>query len=162
MPKKESAILALGLTLVAASDAYAQMAWLDNVFVNVNLGVQINTSDFEATTVFPVYDEDASATASLSLSTEPVFLDISAGYRLRQNLAVGIGVSMNSSDSDLAATALVPHPIFYDQFRTVNITASGANHRNISTNLMAVWFWPYTDKIDFAFSAGPSIMAVKQ
>jgi Outer membrane protein beta-barrel domain len=162
MLKRESVILALGLTLAAASDARAQMAWLDNVFVNVNLGVQINSNDFETTNIFTVYDEDATITSAQSLGTEPVFLDIHAGYRIRRNLAVGIGVSMYTSDSDVTATAQIPHPLFFDQFRTVTVTASGAEHRTISTNLMAVWFWPYTKQIDFAFSAGPSIMAVKQ
>ena len=161
MLKSGSLLLALALVGLAAPDAAAQMRGTDKLFVNVNGGYQVISKDFETTSEFTVYDEPAILTASQSLKSKPIF-DGSVGYRVWDNLAIGIGVSWYSADSDVNVTARIPHPLFFDQLRTVGVTAPGAKHTSLATHIMAVWFWPFTDKIDFAFSAGPSIIAVKQ
>jgi hypothetical protein len=157
----KTAALALGLTVAFAAEAGAQMQWTDNIFVNVNGGYQIISRDFESSASFTVYEEPASLTASQSLSSEFVF-DASAGYRVRKNLAIGLGFSNYITEGNVDVVARIPHPLFFDQLRTVTITAPGAKHSSLAIHIMAVWVWPYTDKIDFAISGGPSIVAVKQ
>jgi hypothetical protein len=154
--------LAMGLILLAAPNARAQMQWTDKLFVNVNAGYQVaSTDEFTSTSTFEVYEEPASLTATQKVKSGPVF-DASAGYRLWKNLAVGIGFTRFSSDSDVAVNARVPHPLFFDQPRVATISAPGAKHTEVATHVQATWFWPYSDKIDFAFAAGPSFISVNQ
>lgn len=161
MLKIGRAVAALALLLLASPQARAQTSWTDTIFVSVNGGYQVTSTDFESTANFEVYEEPSSLTATQSLGSGLVF-DVSAGYRFRGNLGFGVGLSMYSSESDVLVNARVPHPLFFDQFRTVSVTANGAKHRSIATNLNVIWFWPFSDTIDFAFSAGPSIVAVNQ
>jgi len=154
--------LVMGLILLAAPNARAQMQWTDKLFVNVNGGYQVaSTKEFTSTSEFSVYDEPADLTATQKLKSGPVF-DASAGYRVWRNLAIGLGVTTFSSKSDVLVNARIPHPLFYDQFRVGNVTAPGAKHTELQTHIQFVWFWPFTDKIDFAFAAGPSFISVSQ
>jgi hypothetical protein len=155
-------VLALGLILLAAPSARAQMQWTNKLFVNVNGGYQVSSSkEFTSASDFSVYDEPADLTATQKLKSGGVF-DGSVGYRVWKNLAVGIGFTRASSKSDVIVNARIPHPLFYDQFRVASVTAPGAKHSEVQTHIQAVWFWPFTDKIDFAFSAGPSFISVNQ
>lgn len=154
--------LAMGLLLLAAPNARAQMQWTDKLFVNVNGGYQaVSGDEFTSTSDFTVYDEPADLTATQKLKSGGVF-DASAGYRVWKNLAIGIGITTFSSDSDVLVNARIPHPLFYDQFRFASVTAPGTKHKEVATHIQAVWFWPFTDKIDFAFAAGPSFISVSQ
>ena len=154
--------LVMGLILLAAPNARAQMQWTDKLFVNVNGGYQVaSTKEFTSTSDFTVYDEPANLTATQELKSGPVF-DGSVGYRVWKNLAVGVGVTYATSKSDVAVAARIPHPLFFDQFRVANVTAPGAKHKELQTHIQFVWFWPFTDKIDFAFAAGPSFLSVSQ
>jgi hypothetical protein len=154
--------LAMGLILLAAPNARAQMQWTDKIFVNVNGGYQVaSTKEFTSSSDFSVYDEPATLTATQKLESGPVF-DGSVGYKVWDNLAVALGLTYATSKSDVVVTARIPHPLFFDQFRTANVTASGAEHKELQTHIQLVWFWPFTDKIDFAFAAGPSFISVNQ
>jgi hypothetical protein len=155
------AVLALGLTVAFAAEAGAQMQWTDRIFINGNGGYQAISKDFTSITNFEVYEETATADATQSLKSEPIF-DVSAGYRVRRNLAIGVGFSQYVTEGNMNVVVRVPHPVFTDQTRTVNITGAGASHTSPAFHVNAIWFWPYTDKIDFAFSGGPSIVIVKQ
>jgi hypothetical protein len=161
MFKMKRVLLALGLTIATASAAQAQMTWTDKIFVNGNGGFQFGSRDVDFAPNFAVYDEPASLTGLQTLDNEFIF-DVSAGYRIRRNLAVGVGYANYNNEGPIAANASIPHPLIFNQFRTVAVQAQGAQHATNALNLMAVWTWPYTDKIDFAFSAGPSILLVKQ
>lgn len=154
--------LAMGLILLAAPNARAQMQWTDKLFVNVNGGYQMaSTGEFTSTSNFEVYEEPASLTATQKLKSGPVF-DGSVGYQVWKNLAVGIGMTYATSKSDVVVNARIPHPAFFDQFRVASVTAPGAKHKELQTHIQFTWFWPYSEKIDFAFSAGPSFISVNQ
>jgi hypothetical protein len=155
--------LVMGFILLAAPNARAQMQWTDKLFVNVNGGYQAASGggEFTSTSEFELYEETATLTTTQELKGGGVF-DISAGYRAWKNVAVALGITYTSSSSDVLVNALLPHPIAYDQFRTATATAPDAKHSELQTHLQLVWFWPYSDKIDFAFSAGPSFISTGQ
>ncbi|HXH08124.1 MAG TPA: hypothetical protein VNI83_16220 [Vicinamibacterales bacterium] len=161
MLKRGCVALVTGLLVSAASTALAQVSPADRLFVNVNGGLQMISKEFASTSEFTIYDEAARLTADQTIGNRPVF-DGSVVYRLRGSLGVGVGISYYSDESDLAVTGQIPHPLFTNQYRVAAVTASGARHRSLATNLMAVWFVPFTTKVDFALSAGPSIVVVRQ
>jgi hypothetical protein len=162
MLKMKTALLALGLTIASVHEAAAQMQWTDKIFVNVNLGVQVGGPDAGMQTQFVVYDEPASFDGEMNLGSEPIFVDLAGGYRVTSNLAVAFGYVNYNTETDVTGTARIPHPLITDAPRAVNVTAPGVGHNSNIFNFSAVWMWPYTDQIDFAFYAGPSIIAVSQ
>ncbi|HET7620023.1 MAG TPA: outer membrane beta-barrel protein [Gemmatimonadaceae bacterium] len=153
-------ILALGLC-ASAAPASAQMQWTDRAFLNVNGGVQVGSHDLDRNATFTLYDEDGQLQTSQSVKSGGLF-DISGGYKLWKNWAVGIGYSYTGSDSDSSVHALVPDPGFFDRPRPLDASASGLDHSEHAINLDATWMMPFTDKIDLGLSLGPTIFLVRQ
>lgn len=128
---------------------------------SVSVGYQFPGHDFETTTSFDVFEEAATLTSAGKLKSEPIF-DFGVTYRLTEKYGVGAAFSFYSSETDVAVVAQIPHPLFHDQIRVANYTASGLNHSSGAIHLQGVWFVPFTTKIDFVVSAGPSIVLVSQ
>jgi hypothetical protein len=162
MLKTKTALLVLALTFARVPEAAAQMQMTDKIFLNVNFGVQVGSQDVEMASAFEVYEEPASLTGTAELGTEPIFVDLSGGYRVGRNLAVAVGYVNYNTESDVTVVAQIPHPIVFNQFRTVTVEAPGVGHTSQMLNFSAVWMMPYTDQIDFAFYAGPSIIFASQ
>jgi hypothetical protein len=162
MPTMKRALLVLGLTLASVPEAAAQMQWNDKGFVNISFGVQVGSQDTQMQSTFDVYEEAATATGTISLGSEPILGDISGGYRVARNLAVAVGYVNYNTENDVAVVARIPHPAVFDAFRTVNLNVPGVAHTSNIFNFSAVWMWPYSDQVDFAFYAGPSLIFVKQ
>ena len=153
--------LSLTLCALAASPAQAQMTWTDKAFANVNFGLQEVSRTLEANSTFDIYGETGTLTTTQPIDGGGLF-DISAGYKVWRNLAVGIGFSRVKSDADVAIAANVPDPNFFDRPRGVTGTASEAEHSANAIHIQGTWVMPVTDKIDVAFSFGPTIFMVKQ
>jgi hypothetical protein len=162
MLKTKTALLVLALTFASVPEAAAQMQWTDKMFLNVSFGVQVGSHDVDMASQFEVYEEPATVTGTTSNGTAPIYLDFAGGYRVGRNLAVAVGYVYYTTDSDATLVATIPHPIIFNQPRTVNVSASGVGHTSNMLNFSAVWMMPYSDQIDFAFYAGPSIIFASQ
>lgn len=161
MRTMRAACLAAALGAVAAVPANAQMTWTDRGFANVNFGVQGGSSDLEATSTFELYGEQGTLSTAQEVGGGGLF-DLSAGYKVWRNLAVGIGYSRTGSDADVAIAASVPDPDRFDRHRPLTAVASGADHSQSALHLQGTWVMPVTDKVDAAFSFGPTIFTVSQ
>lgn len=157
----KAGLLCLALCAAAAPRAEAQMTWTDRGFVNATVGVQGGSHTLETENPFTLYDEPGSVSSAQKVKGGG-FFDISAGYKVWQNLAVGLGYSRTGSKADAAITASVPDPLVYDRKRTVSATATDLDHSENAVHLMATWMVPVTDKIDVGVSAGPTFFSVKQ
>lgn len=157
----KAGFLSLTLCAALAPDAVAQMTWTDKAFVNVTGGAQAGSHTLATAAKFDLYDEQGTLNSSQSVKGGG-FFDVSGGYKVRKNLAAGIGYSWSGSKKDAALTALVPDPRVYDQFRTVSATAADQKHTENAIHLFAAWMVPVTDKVDVGIQAGPSIFMVKQ
>ena len=154
--------LTLVLAIVLAPQASAQqLQWTNTGFVNVTLGAQAPSKELATSNVFDLYDE-----AAVLSTTQDVaggfFFDISGGYKVWRNLAVGVGFSRVGSEADLVVDAQIPDPDFHDSPRLVSATASGAKHSQPALHLTGTWMMPVTDKVDVGFQFGPSIFFVSQ
>lgn len=161
MKMMKAGFLCVVMCAAFAPRASAQMTWTDKGFVNVTGGVQVGSHTLDTSRTFTIYEEEGSVTSSQKVKSGGLF-DISAGYKVWKNLAIGAGYSWTSSKADAAVVSAVPDPVFFDRPRTVNSTASGLKHTESAVNVMAVWMVPVTDKIDVGVSAGPSFFSVKQ
>jgi hypothetical protein len=157
----KAGILALSLCALAAPARAQQLQWTDKAFVSVNGGGQVGSHDLASTQSFPLFDETANVTSSQSVGSGGLF-DISAGYRVWQNVAVSVGYTHSGSKADLNVNGSIPDPLIFDQPHPFTTTLSGAKHSENVINLDAVYMMPVTDKIDVGISLGPSIFSVKQ
>ncbi len=158
----KAGLLALCVCAGAARPVAAQtMQWTDKGFVTVNAGVQVGSHDLTTSQSFPLYDETATVTSSTKVKSGGLF-DIGGGYRVWENVAVGVSYSFTSSDSNATINGSIPDPVVFDQPRSVTATANGLGHKESALNFNATWMMPVTDKIDVGFSAGPTIFFVKQ
>jgi hypothetical protein len=154
-------LLVAGMVAATAHGALAQMRWTDRGFVNVNVAGQTGSHDIEVSTTFDLYNETAAVAAAQKVGSGPLF-DMSAGVRVWRNLAVAIGFSTFGDKADGAVAASIPDPLVGGQFASVSGSASGLKHSERGVHFQAVWMMPITDKIDVAFSGGPSIFSVSQ
>jgi hypothetical protein len=152
--------LAVVCALIAAP-AHAQLAWTDTAFLNVNVGAQTGSHSLETAGTFELYGEQGNLSTAQDVKGGGLF-DISAGYKVWRNLAVGIGYSRTGSDTDVAIAANVPDPNFFDRLRGLTALSSGAEHSENVFHFQGTWIVPVTDKVDVGFSFGPSIFNVKQ
>jgi len=156
-------LIMAGVFAAVASDARAQTtpppATLG--FVNVNFGAQPGTRDIGRTDTFPLYGEEGTLTTDQENGSGATF-DISGGYRFRPNLAGAIGFSNFQNHTDSGVVVTVPHPLVFNSPVTINTSVADLSHSERGIHLSAVWFYPITNQIDLAFSAGPSFIHVKQ
>jgi hypothetical protein len=153
-------VVLAAITLMAvAAPAHAQMQWRDRGFVNVNFLGQPASRDVTATGSFDLYDEVATFEAPREIGGGFVF-DLSGGVKVWRNLAVGLGYSRFSNTSPATVTASIPDPFVTDSPHVQTLDAGELEHSENAFHISAVWFWPVTDKIDVAVSAGPSFFNV--
>lgn len=161
MKMKKAALIGLVMSAAAASRAQAQMTWTDKAFANVTGGVQGGSHTLSTDTTFDLYDEKGHVTSSQKIDGGG-FFDISAGYKVWKNLAVGLGYSHTGSKADAVIAAAVPDPGVYDRPRAVTASAGGLKHAENAVHVAGTWMVPVTDKIDVGVSAGPSFFSVTQ
>lgn len=137
------------------------MTWTDKLFVNANIGIQGGSHSLETSTNFELYDETGTLSTSQDVGGGFLF-DVSAGYKVWRNLAVGIGLTRTGGDDDFSVTARVPDPLEFDRLRTATAAAPGAGHSEVAINLSGTWMMPVTDKVDVGFVFGPTIFRVNQ
>jgi hypothetical protein len=157
-------MLVTGLAVAAASEVAAQTPSepAKQAFLNVNVGAQPAIRSIASSSSFQLHDETATVTTSQGIGNGAIF-DINGGYRVWQNLAIGIGYStLFSNPYDNTLVASIPDPLFFNRPKTVTVVTTGLEHSEKTVYLQAVWIVPVTDKIDVALSAGPSFIRVRQ
>lgn len=157
----KAGLFCLAMCAFMAPSAQAQMTWTDKGFLNVTGGVQTGSHTIATDTTFGLYDEVATFGTTQDISGGG-FFDLSAGYKVWRNMALGAGLSWTSSKADAEGDGSIPDPVFYDRLRAIKVSAADLNHTERAIHLMAVWMVPVTDKIDVGISAGPTVFQVKQ
>lgn len=157
--KKAAVVFFVG-GLMLAADANAQMLqWKDRGFLNASGGVTTGTKTVTTNLSFPLYDETATVETSRDVAASFLW-DITGGIRVKSNFGVALSLSGRSANSDGAATASIPHPIFYDQPRTVSATIAGMKHSEMWISPQVVWMFPVTEQLEIMAMAGPTIVRV--
>jgi hypothetical protein len=162
--KRTLIMLATGVAFFLSTTRPAnaqQMTWTDQAFVSVNFGGQAPSRSLSTTTTPDIYGEPSSFASTQDVGGG-AFFDIAGGYKIWQNLAVGIGVTHVGSKTDLTVNASIPDQLFPDQPRLVTTAVPDAKHSQTAINLTGTWVMPITDKIDIGYQFGPSIFLVSQ
>ena len=154
-----SALLAVA---AAAAPASAQMLeWQDRVYVSVNGGVQAGSQEFEQALAFGLYGEAATLRVPHNIDSGGLF-DVGGGVRVTNNVGVGVSVTRFTSSQDVTVDAALPHPLFFNLPRPATAGVSDVDHSQLGVHIQALYVVPLSDRIDIAFSGGPSIISVDQ
>src|SRR5439155_1029714 len=141
----------------ASVGAQSQQDPGNRAFIDVNVGAQPQRHTLNTSSTFSLYDEVATVTSNQPIPNGAIF-EVNGGYRIRPHLAVAVGFSSFRRSSAGALSASIPDPLFFNQPRIVSGQTSGLDHVERAVHVQALWIVPVTDRIDVAFSAGPSII----
>ncbi|MGB2717128.1 MAG: hypothetical protein WBC51_23300 [Vicinamibacterales bacterium] len=130
-------------------------------FANFHIGAQVGSEDMSRNSTFTLYDEPA--TFETAQKADGGFLlDVGGAARLyRDKYGIGLSFASFQSSGDSSFGGSLPHPLLFDQPRNFSGTAS-TEHKERAVHIQALWFIPYTDKIDFTVGIGPSFFSVEQ
>ena len=151
--------IAVATALLAwASPATAQDS---RVFISVNGGSQVTSTDFADNVVFTEFVEEGDSNAAYDIDSGAIF-DIGGGVRLPFNLGIGGGVSRFDKNNDASVNARIPHPFFFDRDRSIAGSAAGLTRTETSVYLQVRWFAPIPDAVELSVFGGPTYFSVTQ
>ena len=162
-------MLALG-TVTAADDVTAQTAAtlvgttepsIATGYLNISYLYEASSQNFQETLSQSIYGETASYTASHAIGGGGGF-DVGGGYRVWENLAVGVAVASRSKRDGLLIDGQIPHPLFYGRSRSSTLARSDLDRTELGIHLQAVWMLPVSDVLRVSFFGGPSFFYVGQ
>ena len=139
-------------------DATAQPT---RVFVDVNGGTQVSTTDFGDNVVFTEFVEQGDLNAAHAVASGPI-IDVSGGVRLWRGLALGAGFTRFEGGHDASVDARIPHPFFFDRHRPISGSAPNLTRQERAAHVNVRWFAPVPGPVQIALFAGPSFFSVEQ
>lgn len=134
--------------------------WTDAGYVSVSGLYQGGGSAFTQNLSWLYFAETATATIQYPTKNAPGF-DLSGGYRVWRNLAVGAGLSVVSHTVSTTVTGTIPHPLYLNQPRTLTGGFDAATDE-VAVHLQAAWAIPVSPRLLVLLVGGPSIFNVKQ
>lgn len=167
--RRFSTVFAAALLTIGASGAAAQTQTPAGVppapgriTVFLNGGFQAASQDIGRTSTFDLYDEEARIDFVQDDVEGGGYFEIGAAYRFGERLGAGLSFMRVTSDGGSVANGSIPHPLFFDQFRTFSVSAGGLDHKENIVHLFATWLMPVTEELDVTLSAGPSFFNISQ
>lgn len=151
-----------GTKRTAAKRAPKPGDWLDQGYVSVNAIYQGGAAAFQQTLSWNYFGEPASATVGYPAKNGSG-LELSGGYRVWRNLAVGAGASFSLVSRSVATTVTgtVPSPIYLNQPRALT-GGFDADRSEMAIHLQAAWVIPMSPKMRLIVFGGPTVFSVKQ
>jgi opacity protein-like surface antigen len=164
-----SAVAALAAIVSLPSGAHAQAQppaqgqgmFGGKVLVSANIGIQVGDNDLARQSTFPLYDENAVVDIQQTINNG-FFFELGGSYKLTKEFGVGLAWGFLTNAGEGRVSGSLPHPILFDQPRSFDASVDDLKHSENSFHFQAVYFMPFTDKVDFMFSGGPSLFVVKQ
>jgi hypothetical protein len=152
---------ALGLLLWSplAHPVAAQSS--DRIVIGVNGGVQTGatrlTDHFEFETNVETATVDVKYPARAA-----VLIDGSVAVRLWKQLGAGVAVSETTRSGSADVDARIPHPLLFQQPRTVSGSQSGVSDAQTGIHLQLSYAVPVTRRLTITLAGGPSYVHVSQ
>jgi hypothetical protein len=130
-------------------------------FVNLHGGGQVGSRDVNRSTEFDLYDDRAQFGTAQEMKGGGLF-DVGGGGRFYEDYGLGVSYTRFRSAGQATFTGSFPNPLFFNEPKRSVGGAAPVEHTDEAVHIQALWFVPYTDKIDFTVGIGPSFFKVKQ
>lgn len=124
-------------------------------------GLQATQFAFEDNQTFQQYLETGSFKFSRTIPKRP-FFDVGAAVRVYRRLHVGMSFSFLNDTGTGSLTAEVPHPLFFNQKRTVTADIQNVIRRETGEHFQVSWTTKPINGLEFSFFGGPSIFRTEQ
>ena len=161
--------------VLSGSDAFAQATsagqttqagtlwqpWIDRGYFNFNVGFETTSGTLNDSVSFGLYDETGTKTVEQNVDSGSL-IDFSLGARVWRNVSVGIGFHRGANSSEAAATASVPHPVFFNANRNAAVAASDLSRRESAFHLQFGYMIVLSDVLSVHAMAGPSFFRLRQ
>jgi opacity protein-like surface antigen len=134
---------------------------LHRAFLNANFGVQASSRDLDENATFELYGETGTVEGTRQVGAGPLF-DVSAGFKVWNNVFVGAGYSRFSDKGDVVLTARVPDPLHFDRPRAAELTIADAAHTEQAFHTQVLVSFALGEKLDVMVGGGPSFYSLKQ
>jgi hypothetical protein len=134
--------------------------WLDRGYLSINGLYQTAGPSFTQTQAWTYFAESATATVEYPAGSAPG-VDVSGGYRLWRNLAVGAGLTSVSRPTTTVVSGSLPNPLYLNK-PTMLSGGFDANHSETAINVLATWAIPLGPKMLLMVGGGPSFVSVTQ
>lgn len=161
MQMTRAIVLGSALALAAASASAQTPNEPARAFVTVGFGYQSASQDVTNSGTFTLYDEPGSFSGSYSVGKGPIF-DIGGGMQVFGQFSAGLSYSRYAKASDVPFTVVVPHPLIYNQPRTVSMNVTDLNHGENWFHFKLYYQFFSSSRFDASVSGGPSIASVTQ
>ena len=154
-------MIIIGFVICSTSNAYAQSA-LDRRFaVNVNVGVQAQSTSRTDVANFDFNREIGMVRATQTLGPYLV-VDGGGSMRVWRRLGFGIAVSHTQGSGTATIEADVPHPFFFEFDRTVSGSRGGLRHREVAYHFLGQFRVPLASSTLLTVSGGPTYFDASQ
>jgi hypothetical protein len=131
------------------------------VVIGVNGGVQSpppavsDRFDFESSV--------ETATVAVSYPAKSaVLVDAGVGIRLWQHVGTGLAVSHATSSGSAEIDARIPHPLLFDQPRTVPGSQAGIDRTETAVHVQLLYAIDVNPRLTVTLSGGPSFVRIEQ
>jgi hypothetical protein len=130
-------------------------------YLSINGGAQLARTDFQTNVEFPYTREQGEFDASYEAPAAPA-LDVGAGVRIWQRLAVGAAVTYTQVKGLAAVDARVPHPFSFGADRTLDDSVPDLFRAETAVHIQAAWLAPVAERVSVSIFGGPTIFRVEQ
>ncbi len=164
MYRKALTVLCL---LLAASvrEASGQIGqpWTDRGYAHLNIGFETSSGTLTDATTFRRPNDTENGTLAVSSNVDSgAFIDFGAGWRVWENVSVGLGFHRGSTSGEGALEASVPNPFLTDRPRNVAISISDLDRTEHAWHLLFGYMLPVNEELSVHFTLGPSFFRLKQ
>jgi hypothetical protein len=151
---------ALALVTVTAVPMQAQSpaappALREHGFVSFGFGTQTRTPGFTEVRVVPLHAEEATFETRYGARGGPAF-SLGGGARLWRNVWAGASWASTKHRHDVVASASLPHPFRFNEFRTVEGSRSDMTREETSLHLQVMYRVRIASRVTVGVFAGPS------
>jgi outer membrane biosynthesis protein TonB len=135
--------------------------WSDIAFLSLDGSFQVASTEFSTETLFDENVEEGSSRNTYRVKNRQGW-NGAGTVRVWRNLAIGVGVSQFRQTNSADVSALVPHPFFFGQPRTIEGVLDGIRREETAVHVSANWVAPVGRHLVVSVGAGPSFFSVKQ
>jgi hypothetical protein len=151
----------MGLLIVPSAHAQAPSPSTSKFFASVNIGAQLASRTLDTSASKTIYEETATLTSSLPIDSG-IMPDFGVGYRVYNDIFVGVTFSTFSSTGTATVTSNIPDPLFFNRHKVSTSTQADLKHKEFAVLPQLIYTRALTDKVDFIGGIGPAFIHLSQ
>jgi hypothetical protein len=133
----------------------------DRFRISLDVGVQATERIFESNQTFPLYLETGTFKFDQTIR-KPIIFGGGLAVRVYRRLYAGLAISVLNKTGTGTVTAQVPHPVLFNQMRTMTGEVENVTRFETGEHFQVAWTMPAAYKLEFTVFGGPSLFITEQ